>query len=224
MATQPEPLAPPDRSLDKHPGKCSGLVGFTVHRSMSPTGLFWVSVHRSRAKQAGIGGDEWVPGGACSRRRARSAAADLRSPRPATPRPCLAGEEKAWPAAEMVRSPFRVGRQPTSTATGERRLAPHESLRSLRSLEGFAGTPPDCLISVSTRRARSRSPSGAGRHGGASGTVGRVHVVARAAVGSIRAARTAGYRPAIEPISRVAAAAPPSAVAGIETSQSWLRA
>ena len=191
VATQPEPLAPPARSLDKHPAKCSGLVGLTVHRSMSPTGLFWVSVHRSRAERAGIGGDEWVPGGACSCRRAPSAATHLRSPRPAAPRPCL-GEEKAWPAAEMVRSPFRVGRQPTSTATGERRLASHESLRSRRSPEDVAGTPPDCLISVSTRRARSRSPSGAGRHGGASGTVGRVHVVARAAVGSIRAARTAG--------------------------------
>jgi hypothetical protein len=60
------------------------------------------------------------------------------------------GMRRRGVAAEMVRSPFRVGRQPTSTATGERRLAP----ASLHSLEDFAGIPPICLISVGTRRAR----------------------------------------------------------------------
>lgn len=51
LASQPEQLAPPDRSLDKHPARWPGLFRLTVHRSMSPTDLFWVSVHRSRAER-----------------------------------------------------------------------------------------------------------------------------------------------------------------------------
>ena len=51
-----------------------------------------------------VGG--WWPG-ACSRRRARSAAAHLRSPRPAAPQPCV-GDDKAWPLPPRWSAPRSV--------------------------------------------------------------------------------------------------------------------
>jgi hypothetical protein len=51
LASQPEQFAPSDGSLDKHPARWPGVFRLTVHRSMSPTDLFWVSVHRSRTEQ-----------------------------------------------------------------------------------------------------------------------------------------------------------------------------
>jgi hypothetical protein len=128
LATRPEPLAPPDRSLDKHPANCSGLVGLTVHRSMSPTGFFWVSVHRSRAEQAGIGGDEWVPGGASSRRRAPSAATSaLAAAGGAT---TLSGGEKASPLPPRWSAPRSV------SAGSRPRPPPGSGVLGVRPAEG----------------------------------------------------------------------------------------
>jgi hypothetical protein len=145
-----------------------------------------------RQDQAGSAVVSGCPAAQDSRRRAPSAAALVRSPRPAAPRPGVRGTRMHGRCRRD--GPLPVPCRPAADLDRHRGAAfrTPRSLRSLRSLEDFAGTPPVCPISVSTRSARRGSPYVPGSAALRPAPCVGVHVVARAAVGSMRAARTAG--------------------------------